>query len=175
MCRGEPYREPEGALPAMGRSAAGTRLPLGIRVYPPNISICCGRRPSSPSFLRTAASKRVASAGKACVVAMRQRSRAPWAATSSSRPPSSLSLARRDATRGISRNIANRNGHTPRRLRFGCATPAYAEPFRHYDAVHPNTLYMGVVGNQIVTDVNTKFGFAMRTISETQLLDNAGL
>ena len=34
---------------------------------------------------------------------------------------------------------------------------------------------MGVVGNQIVTDVNTKFGFAMQTISETQLLDTAGL
>jgi hypothetical protein len=58
---------------------------------------------------------------------------------------------------------------------IGCATPAYAEPFRHYDGVHPNTLYMGVVGNQIVTDVNTRFGFAMQTISETGLLDTAGL
>ena len=66
-------------------------------------------------------------------------------------------------------------GFNPATNGIGCATPAYAEPFRHYDAVHPNTLYMGVVGNQIVTDVNTKFGFAMRTISETQLLDNAGL
>jgi hypothetical protein len=66
-------------------------------------------------------------------------------------------------------------GFNPATNSIGCATPAYAEPFRHYDAVHPNTLYMGVVGNQIVTDVNTKFGFAMQTISETQLLDTAGL
>ncbi len=66
-------------------------------------------------------------------------------------------------------------GFNPATNSIGCATPAYAEPFRHYDAVHPNTLYMGVVGNQIVTDLNTKFGFAMQTISETQLLDTAGL
>jgi hypothetical protein len=66
-------------------------------------------------------------------------------------------------------------GFNPATGGIGCATPAYAEPFRHYDAVHPNTLYMGVVGNQIVTDVNTNFGFAMQTIPETQLLDNAGL
>jgi hypothetical protein len=66
-------------------------------------------------------------------------------------------------------------GFNPATSGIGCATPAYAEPFRHYDAVHPNTLYMGVVGNQIVTDVNTKFGVAMQTISETQLLDTAGL
>lgn len=66
-------------------------------------------------------------------------------------------------------------GFNPATNGIGCATPAYAEPFRHYDAIHPNTLYMGVVGNQIVTDVNTKFGFAMQTISEAQLLDTAGL
>ena len=66
-------------------------------------------------------------------------------------------------------------GFNPATNGIGCATPAYAEPFRHYDAVHPNTLYMGVAGNQIVTDLNTKFGFAMQTISEPQLLDNAGL
>jgi hypothetical protein len=34
---------------------------------------------------------------------------------------------------------------------------------------------MGVVGNQILTNVNTTFGFAMQTIPETQLLDSAGL
>jgi hypothetical protein len=56
-----------------------------------------------------------------------------------------------------------------------CATPAYAEPFQHWDAVHPNTIYMGVVGNQIVLDVNEAFGFAMQTLTEDQLLDNAGL
>jgi hypothetical protein len=66
-------------------------------------------------------------------------------------------------------------GFNPATHGVGCATPAYAEPFSHYDGVHPNTLYMGVVGNQIVTDVNTRFGFAIRTISEPQLLDNAGL
>ncbi len=66
-------------------------------------------------------------------------------------------------------------GFNPATNGIGCATPAYAEPFSHYDAVHPNTLYMGVVGNQIVTDVNAAFGFASRTIPEPQLLDNAGL
>jgi hypothetical protein len=66
-------------------------------------------------------------------------------------------------------------GFNPLTSGIGCATPAYAEPFRHYDGVHPNTLYMGVVGNQIVTDLNTKFGFALQTIPEAQLLDSAGL
>ena len=66
-------------------------------------------------------------------------------------------------------------GFNPATNSIGCATPAYAEPFRHYDAVHPNTLYMGVVGNQILTHVNATWGFAMRTISESQLLDTAGL
>lgn len=66
-------------------------------------------------------------------------------------------------------------GFNPATNGVGCATPAYAEPFRHYDGVHPNTLYMGVVGNQFVTDLNAKFGFAMPTLAETQLLDNAGL
>ena len=42
-------------------------------------------------------------------------------------------------------------GFNPATNGIGCATPAYAEPFAHYDGVHPNTLYMGVVGNQIVT------------------------
>jgi GDSL-like Lipase/Acylhydrolase len=66
-------------------------------------------------------------------------------------------------------------GFNPATNGIGCATPAYAEPFRHYDGVHPNTLYQGVVGNQIVTDVNSAFGFAIKTISEDRLLDNAGL
>lgn len=66
-------------------------------------------------------------------------------------------------------------GFNPATAGIGCATPAYAEPFTHYDGVHPNTLYMGVVGNQIVSAVNTTFGFAMQTLSEAQLLDNAGL
>jgi hypothetical protein len=66
-------------------------------------------------------------------------------------------------------------GFNPATMGIGCSTPAYAEPFRHYDAVHPNTLYMGVVGNQILTNVNATFGFAMQTIPETQLLDSAGL
>ncbi|HKP55816.1 MAG TPA: hypothetical protein VJV78_03820 [Polyangiales bacterium] len=66
-------------------------------------------------------------------------------------------------------------GFNPATNSIGCSTPAYADPFQHYDAIHPNTLYMGVVGNQIVTDVNTAFGFAMRTISEAQLADTAGL
>jgi hypothetical protein len=66
-------------------------------------------------------------------------------------------------------------GFNPATNSIGCATPAYAEPFQHYDAIHPNTLYMGAVGNQIVTDVNSAFGFTMRTISEAQLLDTAGL
>ena len=66
-------------------------------------------------------------------------------------------------------------GFNPATNGVGCATPAYAEPFRHYDGVHPNTLYMGVVGNQIVSDVNASFGFAMQAIPESQLLDNAGL
>lgn len=66
-------------------------------------------------------------------------------------------------------------GFNPATNGIGCATPAYAEPFRHYDAVHPNTLYMGVVGNQILSNVNTTWGFAMQTISEDQLLDTAGL
>jgi len=66
-------------------------------------------------------------------------------------------------------------GFNPATNGVGCATPAYAEPFRHYDGVHPNTLYMGVAGNQFVVDLNTKFGFAMQTIPETQLLDSAGL
>jgi hypothetical protein len=66
-------------------------------------------------------------------------------------------------------------GFNPATSAIGCATPAYAEPFRHYDAVHPNTLYMGVVGNQILTNVNTAFGFALQTLTETQLADTAGL
>ena len=66
-------------------------------------------------------------------------------------------------------------GFNPATNNVGCATPAYAEPFRHYDSVHPNTLYMGVIGNQIVTDVNTAFGLSIRTMSEEKLLDNAGL
>lgn len=66
-------------------------------------------------------------------------------------------------------------GFNPATKGIGCSTPAYAEPFTQYDGVHPNTIYMGVVGNQIVTDVNTTFGFAMRTISDAQLLTNAGL
>jgi hypothetical protein len=66
-------------------------------------------------------------------------------------------------------------GFNPVTNGIGCATPAYAEAFRHYDAVHPNTLYMGVIGNQILSDVNATWGFAMQTISETQLLDSAGL
>jgi hypothetical protein len=66
-------------------------------------------------------------------------------------------------------------GFNPATNGVGCATPTYAEAFQHYDAVHPNTLYMGVVGNQILSDVNTTWGFAMQTISETQLLDTAGL
>lgn len=66
-------------------------------------------------------------------------------------------------------------GFNPATNGIGCSTPAYAEPFTQYDGIHPNTIYMGVVGNQIVTDVNTTFGFAMRTISDAQLLDSAGL
>jgi hypothetical protein len=66
-------------------------------------------------------------------------------------------------------------GFNPATNGIGCATPAYAEPFRHYDAVHPNTLYMGVVGNQILTNVNATFGFALQAIPEAQLLDTAGL
>jgi hypothetical protein len=66
-------------------------------------------------------------------------------------------------------------GFNPATMGPGCATPAYAEPFNHYDGTHPNTLYMGVVGNQIITNVNTAFGFAMQTITEAQLLDTAGL
>jgi hypothetical protein len=66
-------------------------------------------------------------------------------------------------------------GFNPATNGTGCSTPAYAAPFTHYDGVHPNTLYMGVVGNQIVSDVNTKFGFAMQTIPETQLRASAGL
>jgi len=66
-------------------------------------------------------------------------------------------------------------GFNPATNGIGCATPAYAEPFQHYDAVHPNTLYMGVVGNQIITNVNATFGFAMQAIPEAQLLDTAGL
>lgn len=66
-------------------------------------------------------------------------------------------------------------GYNPATMGIGCATPAYAEPFAHYDGVHPNTIYMGVVGNQIITDANTTFGFAMRTIPDAQLLDTAGL
>jgi hypothetical protein len=66
-------------------------------------------------------------------------------------------------------------GFNPATNGIGCATPAYAEPFAHYDGIHPNTIYMGVVGNQIVTNVNTTFGFAMQTITDAQLLDTAGL
>lgn len=66
-------------------------------------------------------------------------------------------------------------GFNPATNGVGCATPAYAGPFRHYDGVHPNTLYMGVIGNQIVTDANAAFSFAIRTIAEDRLLDNAGL
>jgi hypothetical protein len=66
-------------------------------------------------------------------------------------------------------------GFNPATNGIGCATPAYAGPFRHYDGVHPNTVYMGVVGNQIIANLNTTFGFAMQALSEAQLLDNAGL
>jgi hypothetical protein len=66
-------------------------------------------------------------------------------------------------------------GFNPLTNGIECATPAYAGPFTHYDGVHPNTLYQGVVANQIVTDVNGAFGFAIKTITEDQLLDNAGL
>jgi hypothetical protein len=66
-------------------------------------------------------------------------------------------------------------GYSPLAMGIACSTPAYAEPFRHYDAIHPNTIYMGTVGNQIITDVNTTFGFVMRTIPDAQLLDTAGL
>jgi hypothetical protein len=37
-----------------GSAAAGTQLPRSARVYTPNIAVCWGRRPSSPSFLCTA-------------------------------------------------------------------------------------------------------------------------
>ncbi|HET6338477.1 MAG TPA: SGNH/GDSL hydrolase family protein [Polyangiales bacterium] len=66
-------------------------------------------------------------------------------------------------------------GFNPATNGTGCATPNYAGPFSHYDGVHPNTLYQGVAANQIVTDVNTAFGFAIKTIPEDRLLDNAGL
>jgi hypothetical protein len=66
-------------------------------------------------------------------------------------------------------------GFNPATSGIGCSTPAYAEPFQHYDGIHPNTLYMGVIGNQIITDVNAAFGFAMRTISDETLLTTAGL
>jgi hypothetical protein len=66
-------------------------------------------------------------------------------------------------------------GFNPATSGVGCATPAYAGPFRHYDGVHPNTLYSGVAGNQIITDLNSTFGYTLQTIPETQLLDNAGL
>lgn len=66
-------------------------------------------------------------------------------------------------------------GFNPATNGVGCATPAYAGPFRHYDGVHPNTLYIGVVGNQIVADVNTAFGFAIASIPEAKLADSAGL
>lgn len=66
-------------------------------------------------------------------------------------------------------------GFNPATNAIGCATPAYAGPFTQYDGVHPNTLYQGVVANQIVTDANTAFGFAVKTIADDQLLDNAGL
>lgn len=56
-----------------------------------------------------------------------------------------------------------------------CSTPAYAEPFTHYDGVHPNTIYQGLFGNQVITDLNDTFGFAMRTIPDEQLLATAGL
>jgi hypothetical protein len=60
-------------------------------------------------------------------------------------------------------------------LGFGCSTPAYANPFRHWDGVHPNTAYMGLVGNEFLRDVNDSFGYAMRTVSDGQLLSTAGL
>lgn len=66
-------------------------------------------------------------------------------------------------------------GFNPATNGIGCATPAYAGPFSHYDGVHPNTLYQGVNANQIVTDTNTAFGFAIKTIPEDKLLDNARL
>lgn len=58
---------------------------------------------------------------------------------------------------------------------YGCSTPDYAKPFQHWDAIHPNTIYMGVIGNRILTDLNSTFGFAMRTIPDAQLLATAGL
>lgn len=66
-------------------------------------------------------------------------------------------------------------GYSPLTGGFACSTPAYAEPWAHFDGVHPNTIYMGVVGNQILTDLNDTFGFAMRTIPDAQLLATAGL
>lgn len=66
-------------------------------------------------------------------------------------------------------------GYSPLLDGEACSTPAYAEPFRHYDGIHPNTLYMGVVGNQVLTELNDAFGFAMRTIPDAQLLSTAGL
>ena len=66
-------------------------------------------------------------------------------------------------------------GFSPLTSGIACSTPSYAEAFRHYDGIHPNTLYMGVVGNQTLTALNDTFGFAMQTISEDQLLDTAGL
>jgi lysophospholipase L1-like esterase len=60
-------------------------------------------------------------------------------------------------------------------LGYGCSTPAYANPFRHWDGVHPNTAYMGLVGNEILRDVNDAFGYAMRTLPDAQLLSTAGL
>ena len=56
-----------------------------------------------------------------------------------------------------------------------CSTSAYAEPFQNWDAIHPNTIYMGVIGNQILADLNAAFGFAMQPISDDELLGNAGL
>ena len=50
---GEPIASRKSAASEVW-SAPGTPLPGGARLYPPNISICCGRGPSSPSFLRTA-------------------------------------------------------------------------------------------------------------------------
>lgn len=55
-----------------------------------------------------------------------------------------------------------------------CATPEYAMSLIHFDAIHANTLYRGLVANAIVESLNAEFGYAMRTIPDDVLLDSAG-
>ena len=59
-------------------------------------------------------------------------------------------------------------------LGYGCATPAYAEPVVHWDGVHPNTLYSGLIGNAMLEALNGEFGFELGQLSEEALLGNAG-